>query len=94
MSTPIVENKPTTDHIYRASFPKNDYYIDDELDTFFGKAVKRHNDLIGQDGINFSIDQYRRWLMNILQQEGFNKCEDAYAKYPFLEGDEGDEETR
>ena len=79
------------------SFPTNDYYYDATLDEFFGPNVKkRHSETInflGRDGVNFVIDEYRQWLVQLLQAEGFNTFEDAYEKYPFLNEDIDDDDS-
>ena len=74
--------------MHHVSFPKNDYYYDKMLDDFYGfRIIEDHSEtmkFLGYSGKNFVIDEYRTWLMKILQQEGFSKFEDAFIKYPFL----------
>ena len=73
----------------RVSFPISSFSYDESLDKFFGSSViaaqaKVRYLLGGLDGIYSITDEYRSWLMQVLQKEGFSKFEDAYEKYPFL----------
>lgn len=76
------------DTTHRVSFPSDDYYYKADLDKFYGpRVIEDHDSMIeslGRDGKNFCIDEYRTWLMKVLQQEGFTSFESAYTKYPFL----------
>jgi hypothetical protein len=72
----------------KVSFQDTDSYYSKELDDFYGsKVMQNHSDtisLLGNTGVNFVVDEYREWLMTLLQQLGFNKFEDACSKFPFL----------
>ena len=76
-------------------FKEGDQYFSQELETFYGPKLRRSQDImisaLGHDGQCFNTDQLRRWLMNILVENGCNTFEEGVAKYPILKYEYEDE---
>jgi hypothetical protein len=78
-------------------FSKNDHYYNKELDDFFGDTICKFDEekskFLDRDGINFTLDRYREWLMKVLIANECYNIDDAMKKYPFIKNDISNESS-